>query len=199
MAIHGCVFSLHATTCIGAVARTLVFERAQVEREDAILRTTHIDPGSLACTFTGKEATHFCPAFPSPKLRHLALVLLGLLFFCMMTWHCCSVHATLDIFLRLGTSRLPFFLRGLAFDPGAHTVCSDCFSVSPAAQFQAGNSRRAVLRSPSNEPDQRGPSGRGTNLPLMRHDVRHVKRSGVSQLGKVGKLWGSLVLASLPV
>ena len=77
---------------------------------------TAIYLGSLACIFTGTEATHFCRVFPLPRLKHLALILLDFVFFCMMAWHRCSVQASpLQIVLRLGISPLyplpwtPFF------------------------------------------------------------------------------------------
>ena len=43
-----------AVSCVGAGARTL--ERAQVEQEDAMLRTTAIDPGSLGLHLHGHRS-----------------------------------------------------------------------------------------------------------------------------------------------
>ena len=56
-------------SCASALSHTLHTERARVEQESAILSTTAIDLASLACLFTGTEATHFCPAFPLPGLK----------------------------------------------------------------------------------------------------------------------------------
>ena len=57
----------------------------------------------------------------------------------MMAWLQATFASTsLQIVSRRGTSPLPFFVRGTAFDLWALTVCSDCFSLFPAAQIQAG-------------------------------------------------------------
>ena len=60
------------------------------------------------------------------------------------------------------------------------------------------DSRRAFHKSPPNELD-RGSSIRGSGLPLMRHDVRHVVPSGGSPFGDVSWLWSSLALAMYAV
>ena len=123
----------------------------------------------LPAFFTGTEATHFCPAFPSPGPRRLGLILLDFVHFCMTAWHRCSVQATLD------SRPLQIVPRGT----GPHSLFGLLFPVSECPDSQMFH------KSPSNELDQCCPSDRGTGLPLVLHDVRHVCPSCGCPLGNV--------------
>ena len=85
---------------------------------------------------------------------------------------------------RLGNSPLPVFFRSIAFDPRAHTVCSDCCLLFTAAQSLAGT---LVARSTSL--CQSNPTG------VVHRIVELTSRSCVTMYATsshaVGRLWCS--------